>query len=97
MNAGGRAVYTTKKKIEAAVLATKKKGKQVGRAFRRGSDRLVQKTLKKPANYMVSPNDRVRTVAKWVAVGGSASTSFFAPLVGAAIGAVNGLFILYDP
>ena len=59
---------------------------------KRDIDSLIRLTLKKKYGDEISPNDRVRALAKWVAVGG-ASAAGVAPL---AIFAANA-FLLCDP
>jgi hypothetical protein len=97
VDAGSNALYVTKKKLEQAVRATKEAAEDASDAIVKGSDALVGKTIKKSTYDKISPNDRVRALAKWVAVGGSAATSLMVPIAGVAVGTVTGLFLLYDP
>jgi hypothetical protein len=97
INAGANALYVTKEKLEQAIDAAGEGVHSFGHEMLRGSDRVVRRTLKKGPHHNVSPNDRVRTLAKWVAVGGSAATALINPAVGAVGGTVGGLFLLYDP
>lgn len=68
-------------------------------------DKLVARTLKKPASDLpigLAYGDRLRAIAKWVAVGGPSAASFlfhpilFPPMV-ALTGIVSGYFLLFDP
>ena len=60
-------------------------------------DRLVRKTLKKRQDEPLTPNERARAAAKWVAVGGPSVWSVFEPISGAALSAAGGYFLLCDP
>jgi len=97
VNAGGKAFYVTKEKLEHAVRVVKDKTKAVGHTVRDATDPLVARTVKKLPGQEVSPNDRVRALAKWVAVGGGATAGLMVPIGGAALAGVSGLFLLYDP
>jgi len=97
VNAGANALYVTRERLEQAVVAAREGIQDTGRSIVRSSDRVVRRTLKKHARHKVSPNDRVRTIAKWVAVGGGAAAGIINPVVGAAGAAAGGIFLLYDP
>lgn len=97
VDAGGNALYLTKKKLENAVHVTQTAAKDTGGALLKASDFVVGKTIKKPPNENISPNDRVRALAKWVVVGGSAATGLMVPMLGVAVSAATSMFLLYDP
>lgn len=97
VNAGADAIYVTKEKLEQAIAHVAEGAKDTGHAIIRGSDKVVRRTLKKGAEHVVSPNDRVRTIAKWVAVGGGAASALINPVVGVLGVSAGGFFILYDP
>ncbi len=56
----------------------------------------VRKTLKK-AEGELSPNDKLKATAKWVAVGGSVLADFVLPVTGAILNVASGIFLLCDP
>lgn len=56
----------------------------------------VRKSIKKPEGEL-SPNDKLKATAKWVAVGGSVLSDFVAPVSGAILNAASGMFLLCDP
>jgi hypothetical protein len=59
---------------------------------------IVRKTLKKDASHVVRSADRVRTLGKWIAMGGPAAVALLNPIVGAlAVSPVAGGFLLLDP
>ena len=62
-----------------------------------GSDHVVRRTIRKDAHHKNSLNDRVRAIAKWVAVGGGAAAGIIGPVVGALDAATGGMFLLCDP
>ena len=64
---------------------------------KRHFDRLVVNTLKLEQPSGVSPRDRYRAVAKWVAVGGPTILGFVEPISAAIGGSVSGYFLLVDP
>jgi hypothetical protein len=97
INAGANALYVTKENLEQAIDAVGDGIQHFGHGILRGSDRVVRRTLKKGPHYEVSPNDRVRTVAKWVAVGGGAATALINPVAGVLGASAGGMFLLYDP
>jgi hypothetical protein len=97
VDAGANAIYVTKERLEQAIAAVREGAESAGHSILRGSDRLVRKTLKKEPEHKVSPNDRVRTLAKWVAVGGGAAAGIINPVVGAIGAGTGGMFLLYDP
>ncbi len=97
INSGAEAIYVTKEKLEQAIEHVRERVFDAGKSIIRGSDHLVRRTLKQGPRHEVSPNDRVRTVAKWVAVGGSAASALVNPVVGVLGGSVAGMFLLYDP
>jgi len=97
INAGADALYVTKEKLEQVIEGVTEGVKDTGHAIMRGSDRVVRRTLKKSSHHKVSPNDRVRTIGKWVALGGGAATALINPAVGALGATVGGMFMLYDP
>ena len=97
VNTGGNALYLTKRKFEHAIWITKQTAKKAGESTLKGSDFVVGKTVKKPQNERISPNDRVRALAKWVAIGGGAATAVMVPLVGIPVSVATNMFLLYDP
>lgn len=56
----------------------------------------VRKTIKKPTGNL-SPNDKVKAAAKWIAVGGSVVADFVSPIPGVILNLSSGLFLLCDP
>jgi hypothetical protein len=64
---------------------------------KRALDRAVRKTLKKPAESIITNAERLRALAKWIAVGGSPVLTIFNPIVGAIGGVATGYFLLIDP
>jgi hypothetical protein len=97
INAGGKAIYTTKQKLGKAIESTKQAAQGAIKSTQEIADRLINRTLKKPAGNELSPNDRVCAMGKWIAVGGAGATSLMLPLLGAAVGVAAGMFLLYDP
>jgi hypothetical protein len=97
IDGGSNALYVTKERLEHAIEAVKGETHDIGEALRHGSDRLVGRTLKKPHNHRISPNDRVRALAKWVAVGGAGTAGLLVPAAGAVVGTAAAAFLLYDP
>lgn len=57
---------------------------------------VVRRTLKK-AEGDLSPNDKLKATAKWIAVGGSALADFVLPVPGAILNTASGIFLLCDP
>jgi hypothetical protein len=71
-----------------------------GRAIqvsRRFFDMLVRRTLKKKADEPLTPSNRARAAAKWIAVGGPTILSVIEPISGAVASATSGWFLLVDP
>jgi hypothetical protein len=97
VDAGADAIYMTKKKLEKTVEAVKGGIADARDSTVLGCDRVVNRTLKKGEEHKVSPNDRIRAVSKWVAVGGGAATTLINPIVGVLGATAGGMFILYDP
>lgn len=64
-----------------------------GRLF----DRVVRQTLKKGPEEPLTPGNRARAAAKWVAVGGPAILGVVEPISGAVSTAASGYFLLVDP
>jgi hypothetical protein len=62
---------------------------------KRTLDLAVRKTLKKDENYILTNADKLRSIAKWIAVGGSAVVSLIP--FGFLVGAATGYFLLIDP
>jgi len=60
-------------------------------------DEIVRKTLKIEPNEALPSGNRVRTAAKWVAVGGPAIFSVVEPISAALSSAAGGFFLLVDP
>lgn len=56
----------------------------------------VRKSIKKPEGQL-SPNDKLRATAKWVAVGGSVLIDSIVPTGGAIFKMASGIFLLCDP
>ncbi len=63
---------------------------------RQAFETAVRRTIKKPEGEL-SPNDKLRATAKWVAVGGSVLAGVVTPLPGAVLSAASGFFLLCDP
>ena len=63
---------------------------------KRQFEMVTRRALKKPEGPL-SPNDRVRAAAKWVAVGGTPVWALIEPISGAIGTAIGGFFLLYDP
>jgi hypothetical protein len=55
------------------------------------------------ANYLLAfdepltPSNRVRAAAKWIAVGGPTILGVVQPILGAVASATSGYFLLFDP
>lgn len=64
---------------------------------KRTLDLAVRKTLKKPGERIITNADRLRALAKWIAVGGSPALTILNPIVGAISDAATGYFLLIDP
>jgi len=67
-----------------------------GNAF----DWLAAKSLKIPPERVpdgLNVKQRLRAVAKWIAVGGASATAVVAPPVAVGVGAASGFFLLLDP
>lgn len=60
-------------------------------------DRVVRTTLKKGPDDPLTPGNRVRAAAKWIAVGGPAILGVVEPISGAVSTAASGYFLLVDP
>lgn len=60
-------------------------------------EKLARQTLGKEAGDELSPNDRARAVAKWVALSGPGVMSLFEPTFTEISGTVAGVFLHYDP
>ena len=60
-------------------------------------DRVIRKTLRKGPDEPLTPGNRARAAAKWVAVGGPAILSVVEPISGAVSQAASGYFLLVDP
>jgi len=60
-------------------------------------DCVVRKTLRKGPDEPLTPGNRARAAAKWVAVGGPAILSVVEPISGAVSQAASGYFLLVDP
>lgn len=63
-------------------------------------DSIVRRTLKITEEDVPSPltkREHLRSLAKWVAVGGSGVSSLFDPIMGALAGTASGYFLLLDP
>jgi hypothetical protein len=63
----------------------------------RSFDRVVRRTLKKKPNEPLTPTNRARAAAKWIAVGGPALLSVIEPISAAIASATGGYFLLIDP
>jgi hypothetical protein len=63
----------------------------------RSFDLLVRRTLKKAPNEPLTPSNRVKAAAKWIAVGGPAILSAIEPVSAAIASATSGYFLLVDP
>lgn len=57
----------------------------------------VKKTLKKDPKNILTNADRLRSLAKWIAVGGSSASALYDPIAGAIGGVAAGFFLLIDP
>jgi hypothetical protein len=71
-----------------------------GTAFemsRRAFDQLVRKTLKKANGEPLTPGNRVRAAAKWIAVGGPPIIGVIEPISAAIASGASGYFLLVDP
>lgn len=75
--------------IEAGATAVEVSKKRMEKAIRT--------TVKKDPALDVTAKDAARAVAKWVAVGGSSTSSLIEPVTGAVVSAAAGMFLLYDP
>jgi hypothetical protein len=64
-----------------------------GRVF----DQVVRRTLRKEPGEPLTPGNRVRAVAKWIAVGGPAILKVVEPISSALVGAASECFLLMDP
>ena len=60
-------------------------------------DNFVRLSLKKNNDLPLTPNDRVRAAAKWVAIGGPAILGLINPIAGALSSTASGVFLLCDP
>lgn len=60
-------------------------------------DKFIRLSLKKSDDQPITPNDRVRAAAKWVAIGGPAILGVINPVAGALSSTVSGIFLLCDP
>jgi hypothetical protein len=60
-------------------------------------DLLVRHALKKKPDEPLTPSNRVRAAAKWIAVGGPAILGVIEPISGAVASATSGYFLLFDP
>jgi hypothetical protein len=60
-------------------------------------DLAVRKTLKKSSQSIITNADRLRSVAKWIAVAGEVTLPIFDPIAGAIGGTAAGFFLLIDP
>lgn len=60
-------------------------------------NRLVRRTLREDESYVVQTADRMRALAKWLAVGGPAVATLLNPIVGAFATVGAGGFLLIDP
>lgn len=60
-------------------------------------DFVVRRTLKRDSDYELDKYDRMKAIGKWLAAGGAPAASLINPVVGAAVSAGAGLFLLVDP
>jgi hypothetical protein len=60
-------------------------------------DDVVRRTLHKERGAQLSPNDRLKATAKWIAVGGSVVTDLIPQFPRMIINAAAGIFLLCDP
>jgi hypothetical protein len=63
-------------------------------------DQITARTLKIPANEMptaLTPGQRVRAAAKWVAAGGSSVSALVHPMMATFLSATTSVFVLLDP
>jgi len=65
-------------------------------ASKQAFEMAARNTIKKPEGEL-SPNDKLKATAKWVAVCGSVLADFLIPIPGAILNAASGLFLLCDP
>jgi hypothetical protein len=64
---------------------------------RRGFDQVVRRTLKKTDGEPLTPGNRVRAAAKWIAVGGPPIMGIIEPISAAIASSASGYFLLVDP
>jgi hypothetical protein len=77
------------KMVEAGATAIHVSGRQF--------DRVVRGTLKKGPDEPLTPGNRVRAAAKWIAASGPPILSLFEPISGAGLSAAGSSFLLMDP
>jgi hypothetical protein len=58
---------------------------------------IVRKMLHEDSSYVVRTADRMRALAKWMAIGGPPVATMLNPIVGAVASGVAGGFLLVDP
>ena len=64
---------------------------------KKGLDYAVRKTLKKSDQNIIKNADRMRALAKWIAVGGAATSNLLDPISNVIGELIAGIFILIDP
>jgi len=60
-------------------------------------EQMTRKLLNKEPGETLSPNDKVKAGAKWVAMGGGPVLALFEPISGTALTTTGSIFILSDP
>lgn len=60
-------------------------------------ERITRKMLNKREGEPLSPNDKAKAAAKWIAVGGLPFLAVAAPWVAAGVGVAGNVFMVSDP
>lgn len=60
-------------------------------------EQITRRLLNKEADAPLSPNDKAKAAAKWIAMGGGPVLSLFEPISGTAVNVMGSIFILSDP
>lgn len=64
---------------------------------KKGLDYATRKTLKKKNDYIITNADRLRALAKWIAVGGGATSNLLESIQNVLGELIAGIFLLIDP
>lgn len=84
-------------KVRKALDDIVEAGSTAFHASRNKVEQITRRLLNKSPDEPLSPNDKAKAIAKWVAIGGAPVLALFEPISGTAITVIGSVFIVADP